>query len=76
MVIGGSGANNDVEVFDMEDFDAAVCPKPKNIPLGFGSVATFINGAVLACGTHGSADCYFYDHINGRDPLKCRVMNS
>ena len=63
MVAGGRGANSDVEFIDMDNANA-VCSKPKDIPLTYMTVGTYMNEKSLVCSTDNlTPDCYYYDPL-------------
>ena len=63
MAVGGFGAENDVEIVNLNS-DGAPCFKPKQCPLKLGSTGTLIAGTPLVCEDFDSGDCYSYDSIN------------
>ena len=68
MVVGGVGAEYDVEVLDLESSEIeSNCPKLENCPLKRDSVGTFMNDAAVVCQSSypDSPDCYFYNMKQG-----------
>lgn len=68
MVVGGNGANYDVEVIDLSG-QLRTCDKPPKTPsdVALGSTGAFYDGSVIICGGYyagiNSDKCYRYDHV-------------
>ena len=49
MVVGGFGAQRDVEIVDLSE-EGKTCRKPPKISLSHSSIGTFFNGQASVCG--------------------------
>jgi hypothetical protein len=57
MMVGGNGANYDVELVDLSGNNIS-CQKPNDFPFAYGSIGTFLQNQALVCGG------YYPDHSN------------
>ena len=62
MVVGGEGAEKDVEIVDLSGENRR-CRKPKNYNIDSGSTGIFFNGHASVCGGNSPRRnvCYKYD---------------
>ena len=63
MVIGGDGAESDVEVIPLNG--DGFCSKPKDCPLRYVSVGTFIDDHAIVCQDYKRPECFIYDTVQG-----------
>ena len=66
MIVGGYGANRDVEFIDLSE-EMRACAKPSDFPGGsHGSVGIFIDNEAIVCGgDNPNKDCYTYNPGDG-----------
>ena len=70
MVVGGMGANHDVEIIDLSG-SQKTCRKPADYPIHWGSNGIFFNGFASVCGGGAPTNkCYKYDsEVNNQNIL-------